>query len=166
MAEPETFSFQDDGAIPNSRVPMLVYRHAVPADAEAIENLFERNHWPPRWRNGVHPFHHFHSTAHEVLGVARGHARVLFGGPKGEVLEISAGDVVVLPAGTGHCNQGASSDLLIIGAYPVGTADRLDTRRGKPEEHEEVVRNIATVPLPDADPVEGAEGPLRRFWRT
>ena len=165
MSEPETFSFEDDGAIPNARVPMLVYRGAVPADAAAIERLFADNDWPPAWRNGVHPFHHFHSTAHEALGVARGHARVLFGGPNGRVLDVQAGDVVVLPAGTGHCNQGASADLLIVGAYPVGARERVDMRRAKPEEHDEAVRNIALVPVPDSDPVTGAEGALPRLWR-
>jgi uncharacterized protein YjlB len=164
MTEPETFTFEDDGAIPNSRLPLLVYRQAVPADPAAIEQLFAANRWPPAWRNGVHPFHHFHSTAHEVLGVARGHATVLFGGPSGRVLEVGAGDVVVLPAGVGHCNQGQSPNLLIVGAYPDVPAGRPDTRRGQPAEHDEVVRNIAHVPVPAADPVTGAGGALPRLW--
>ena len=83
-----------------------------PADPAAIERIFAANGWPPAWRNGVHPFHHF-SSAHEVLGVARGEASVLFGGPDGTVLPVAAGDVVVVPAGVAHCNQGQSSDLLI-----------------------------------------------------
>ncbi|MDA8049267.1 MAG: cupin, partial [Rhodospirillales bacterium] len=83
MAEPEEFRFADDGAIPNSHLPLLVYRAAVPADAAAIERLFARHLWPPVWRNGVYPFHHFHACAHEALGIAHGTARVLFGGPAG-----------------------------------------------------------------------------------
>lgn len=165
MTEPETFTFEDDGAVPNTRLPLLVYRAAVPADADAIERLFERNQWPPAWRNGVHPFHHFHSNAHEVLGVARGSAKVLFGGPNGKVVEVRAGDVAVLPAGTGHCNQGASADLLIVGAYPAGQRGRVDLRRGQAEEHEEAVRNIAQVPRPAMDPVTGAEGAAVRLWK-
>src|SRR5271156_5067611 len=98
MTEPLTVNFADDGAIPNSDLPLLVYRNAVPADPEAIEALFAANRWPPAWRDGVHPFHHFHSNAHEVLGVARGEATVLFGGPGGRVLKLHAGDVAVLPA--------------------------------------------------------------------
>ena len=133
MTEPEAFTFPADGAIPNSRLPMLVYRGAVPADPDAIERRFDEHGWPPAWRDGVHPYHHFHSTAHEALGVARGHARVLFGGPNGRSLELKAGDVVVLPAGVGHCRQDASPDLLIVGAYPQGMAAGLDTRRGRPE---------------------------------
>ncbi|HSU04513.1 MAG TPA: cupin domain-containing protein [Acetobacteraceae bacterium] len=164
MSEPETFTFEDDGAIPNSGLPLLVYRQAVPTDPAEIERIFAANRWPPAWRDGVHPFHHFHSTAHEVLGVARGHAQVLFGGPSGRVLEVRAGDVVVLPAGVGHCNKAQSPDLLIVGAYPDGVAGRPDTRRGKPDEHDEAVRNIARVAVPTCDPVTGADGALRRLW--
>src|ERR1700742_3634573 len=86
MTEPQTFTFADDGAIPNSKRPLLVYRQAVPADPAAIERIFTANRWPAAWRDAVHPFHHFHSDAHEALGVASGHAKVRFGGPQGEVL--------------------------------------------------------------------------------
>ena len=81
MTEPQTFTFADDGAIPNSRLPLLVYRQSVPADPVAIERIFNANRWPAAWRDSVHPFHHFHSDAHEVLGVASGSAKVRFGGP-------------------------------------------------------------------------------------
>ncbi len=163
MTEPLSFTFDDDGAIPNSRLPLLVYRNAVPADPTAIERLFATNRWPPAWRDGVHPFHHFHSSAHEVLGVARGEASVLFGGPGGKVLTVQAGDVVVVPAGVGHCNQRQSDDLLIVGAYP-DNAQRPDLRRGKPAEHDAARQAIGAVPLPSADPVEGAAGALARLW--
>ncbi len=86
------------------------------------------------------------------------------GGPGGQSFEIGPGDVLVLPAGTGHCNEGSSSDLLVIGAYPNGMP--WDIRRGDPAEHDEAVANIRSVPLPDADPVEGSEGPLTDLWRT
>src|ERR1700744_5707985 len=135
MNDPLTFTFEDDGTIPNSRLPLLVYRNAVPTDAAAIEQVSTANRWPAAWRDGVHPFHHFHSTAHEVLGVARGEASVLFGGPNGKVLTVRAGDVVVVPAGVAHCNQSQSSDLLIVGAYPYNGPSP-DLRRGKPEEHD------------------------------
>jgi uncharacterized protein YjlB len=163
MTQPLTFTFDDDGAIPNSRLPLLVYRDAVPADAAAIERIFAAHRWPPAWRDGVHPFHHFHSTAHEVLGVARGQASVLFGGPGGTVLTVQAGDVVVLPAGVGHCNQGQSDDLLIVGAYP-DNAPAPDLRRGNAAEHDAAVRAIGRVPMPAADPVDGDAGALLTAW--
>ena len=152
MTKPLTFTFQDDGSIPNSRLPLLVYRNAVPADAAAIERRFAANHWPPAWRDGVYPFHHFHSTAHEVLGVARG-----------EVLRAQAGDVIVVPAGVGHCRHGQSDDLLIVGAYP-DNGPGPDLRRGDPAEHDAAVRSIAAVPAPAADPVLGPEGALSELW--
>jgi uncharacterized protein YjlB len=163
MNEPLAFKFEDDGTIPNSRLPLLVYRGAVPADAAGIERLFAANRWPPAWRNGVHAFHHFHSTAHEVLGVARGEVSVLFGGPGGKVLTVRAGDVVVVPAGVAHCNQGQSDDLLIVGAYPDNSAGP-DLRRGKAVEHDAASRSVAAVPLPSADPVTGADGALAGLW--
>jgi uncharacterized protein YjlB len=163
MQQPLTFTFADDGAIPNSRLPMLVYRGAVPTDPAAIEKLFTANRWPAAWRDSVHPFQHFHSNAHEALGVARGRGRVQFGGPNGETLEIEAGDVVVLPAGVGHCRLEKSADLLIVGAYPDNTK-RPDQHRGDPAEHDAVVRNIAAVAAPNADPVTGAHGPLVQLW--
>ena len=147
MTEPESVTFADDGAIPNSRLPLLVYRRAVPADPDAIERLFGENAWPPAWRDGVHPFHHFHSNAHEVLGFARGEATVLFGGPSGQVLIARAGDVIVVPAGVGHCNQSQSADLLVVGAYPAN-ASRPDLRRGKAAE-QHVPGNTAHIEYQD-----------------
>ena len=75
---------------------------------------------------------------------------------------MSRGDVLVLPAGTGHFNAGSSGDLLVIGAYPDGMS--WDLRRGDPAEHDEVVANIRAVPLPSADPVTGADGDLVKLW--
>ena len=122
-------------------------------DPAACEALFAGNGWEGAWRDGIFSFHHFHSTAHEVLGIARGNARVSLGGPRGQTFAVRAGDVMVLPAGTGHCNAGASSDLLVVGAYPDGM--KWDIRRGDPAERDEVLANIRAVPLPRCDPVEG-----------
>jgi uncharacterized protein YjlB len=161
----DTYAFDDDGGIPNSPFPVLVYHGALGSDAGAgeYENLFAEHGWLGAWRDGIFPFHHFHSTAHEVLGIARGTAGVTLGGPQGRPFELSAGDVVVLPAGTGHCNTGSSSDLLVVGAYPDGMD--WDVRRGDPAEHDEVLANIARIPLPDRDPVQGDGGPLTEIWR-
>jgi uncharacterized protein YjlB len=163
MTNPETFTFADDGAIPNSHLPLLVYRQAVPPDADEIERIFTANRWPAAWRAPVFSYHHFHSDAHEVLGVARGETHVQFGGPGGQAVTVRAGDVVVVPAGVGHCRQSQSEGLVIVGAYPDNTARR-DLRRGDPAEHNEVVQNVARVALPAADPVTGVEGPLLKLW--
>ena len=162
----EAIRFEDDGAIPNNWLPLLVYPGAIElagADpAAAFENRFAAHDWRGAWRNGIYPFAHFHSTAHEVLGIARGEARVRVGGARGRVLTIGPGDVVVIPAGVGHQNLGSSPDLLVVGAYP-GGAD-WDLCYGRPEERPRVLANIARVPLPAADPVYGKDGPLLGHW--
>jgi uncharacterized protein YjlB len=161
---PETHSFEDGGGIPNSRLPVLVYRDVDGARApRECEELFARNGWLGAWVDGIFSFHHFHSTAHEVLGIVAGTASVVLGGPNGRRFEVERGDVLVLPAGTGHCNAGSSADLLVVGAYPNGM--RWDLRRGDPAERDEVLANIAAVPLPDADPVQGPNGALAELWR-
>jgi uncharacterized protein YjlB len=164
MTQPETHTFHDAGGIPNSRLPVLVYREveAARAAGECAE-LFARNGWLGAWEDGIFPFHHFHSTAHEVLGIVAGSAAVVLGGPPGRRFEVAPGDVLVLPAGTGHCNAGSSADLLVVGAYPGGMW--CDLRRGDPAERDEALANIAAVPLPGADPVHGPGGPLGAIWR-
>jgi uncharacterized protein YjlB len=161
--EVETYTFEDDGGIPNSPLPVLIY-HGVEAahDAAPCEELLDANTWVPDWRDGIFSFHHFHSTSHEALGIVRGEAAVMLGGPSGRRFEIQEGDVLVLPAGTGHCNQGSSPDLLVIGAYPDGMP--WDIRRGDPAEHDEALVNIRAVPVPRADPVGGTDGPLTELW--
>ncbi|HEY0361577.1 MAG TPA: cupin domain-containing protein [Solirubrobacteraceae bacterium] len=161
---PETHRFADDGAIPNSPLPVLVY-HGVEAaaDAGSCEALFGANEWGGQWRSQILYEHHFHSTAHEALGIAGGRASVMLGGPSGERFEVRAGDVLVLPAGTGHCRLESSEDLLVVGAYPPGQA--WDMRYGDPGEHDEVLANIAAVALPQTDPVLGPDGPLLELWR-
>jgi uncharacterized protein YjlB len=111
------------------------------------------------WALGGGGWSNFHSTAHEVLGTAAGRANVVLGGPHGRRFEL----VAVLPAGTGHCNVGSDAHLLVVGAYPNGM--RWDIRRGDPEGRDEVLANIARVPLPEQDPVQGKHGPLLELWR-
>lgn len=161
---PETYCFADDGGIPNSPLPVLIYHGLgeVAAGPASCEALFARAGWGNMWRSGIFPFHHFHSTAHEALGIASGSAAVVLGGPAGERFDVSAGDALVLPAGTGHCRVDSSPELLVVGAYPPG--QEWDLRRGDPAEHDEVLANIARVPLPDTDPVEGAGGSLADLW--
>jgi uncharacterized protein YjlB len=166
MTEPLTFFFADDGAVPNNRLPFLVYKRAFEGRdvASAVEKTFTRNDWAHGlWHNGIFPFVHYHSQIHEVLGIARGHARVRFGGDKGEELEVEAGDVAVLPAGTGHQRLSSFADLLVIGAYPPD--GHYDLCRGTSAEHARALETIPRVPLPATDPLFGAGGPLTKLWR-
>jgi uncharacterized protein YjlB len=129
----ELYRLADDGVIPNNAaLPLIVYRGALPPSGDVageFETLFARNGWSGGWRNGIFAYHHYHSTAHEVLGLARGRARVRFGGDGGESVEVRAGDVVVVPAGVGHKRESASADLVVIGAYPEGKRPDLNTGR-------------------------------------
>jgi uncharacterized protein YjlB len=167
---PELYRFEDDGTTPNnSRLPVLLYRDVIPAErgrdgASVCEDLFAAHGWGDSWRNGVHPFLHFHTSAHEVLGIARGEVRVQLGGDGGRTLTIKSGDVVVLPAGTGHRRIWASADLLVVGAYPSRSA--LDQRRPGEIDHRDALARIASVPAPAQDPVYGTAGPLVRLWGT
>ena len=162
MTVPETYFLPDDGRFPNSHLPLLLYRGALPADAAKMERTFARHGWSNPWRDGIFTYHHFHSIAHEVLGIAAGEVRVAFGGPHGREVTVRAGDVVVIPAGVAHRNLGQSDDLLVVGAY-ADSAD-YDILRGDPGEHDLAVGVIGAVPLPEQDPVLGRNGGVRDLW--
>ncbi len=161
-AAAEPYWFAADDRFPNSCWPVLVYRGALPADPATMERAFASRGWSNGWRNGIYDYHHFHSIAHEVLGIAAGEALVAFGGPAGRKVTVRAGDVVVIPAGVAHRNMGYSADLLVVGAYPGGSG--CDIRRGDPAEFDAAARAAAAVPVPESDPVSGRDDGLRRWW--
>lgn len=162
----EAIRIQPNGNIPNSNLPLLVYRRAVRLQsddpASVFEDLFKANDWTDSWRNGIYDYHHYHTTAHEVLGVYQGNATVNFGGEGGPITKVWPGDVVIIPAGVSHKSIGASPDFGVVGAYPKG--QKVDMHYGKPDEREKADANISKLPLPEYDPVEGNRGPLLRYW--
>src|ERR1700676_4613428 len=165
--KPLTFVLEDDGLVPNNAMPLLVYKHAIDVGSahpeKTIEGLFGANGWGEMWRNGVYDYLHYHATVHEALGVARGHARVRFGGDRGEEIEISAGDAAILPAGTGHQCLSHSDDFCVVGAYPPGA--KMHVSLPTPENYRAALKSIPAVKLPKTDPVNGAGGPLIRLWK-
>lgn len=167
FVQPEQLHFKDDGIFPSSPLPLLLYRQVITTDAEDPASVFElrfaENNWTNSWRGGVYSFPHYHSTSHEVLGVYSGAANLRLGGKHGENVEVHAGDVIVIPAGVAHQNIGASDDFAVVGAYPGGRS--WDLLRGLPGERPKADHNIAALPIPDNDPIYGAEGPLRRIWK-
>lgn len=163
---PITLAFADDGLVPNNALPFVVYKGVIVFDSgpaeETIERLFGANGWGQTWRNGVFDFLHYHATVHEALGVARGRALVRFGGDGGEDVEMRRGDVAILPAGTGHQCLAASTDFVVVGAYPPGPA--MEVARPTPDNHRKALATIPKVPRPATDPVYGAGGPLPKLW--
>jgi len=157
----------DDGVFPNNgRMPVLVFRNALEVTGRsatsAIQRLFAENHWGGSWVNGIYEYHHYHSTAHEVLAVCGGKAKVQLGGGQGLIASLSAGDVAVIPAGVAHKNLDSSSDFTVVGAYPEG--QRYDMCYGEAGERPGTDENIARVPLPESDPLRGPDGPLMQHW--
>jgi uncharacterized protein YjlB len=115
--------------------------------AAVFEELFESNGWGDSWRDGIYDYVHYHSRIHEVLGIARGEGKVQFGGSRGRTLKLKAGDVAVLPAGTGHQCLSASNGFLVIGAYPPsGTYDECTSSEDHERAHDSKDRPAAERP--------------------
>lgn len=163
-----TLIFEDDGETPNHpKWPALVYHGIFDPEivhdvAAAFEAQYAQFDWGGMWRFGVFDFHHFHSNAHEVLGVARGRADLVLGGRYGRTVSVTAGDALILPAGTGHRNADSSSDFLVCGAYPAG-ADK-DLIRSGEGDIDHWRERIAAVPRPDSDPIFGEDTGLVKHW--
>lgn len=167
LRKAQLFRFKDDGIIPNHpHWPLIIYRNVVRRDddfdpAAVFEELFESNGWGDSWRDGIYDYVHYHSRIHEVLGIARGQGEVQFGGLKGRTIQMKAGDVAILPAGTGHQCLSATDDFLVVGAYPPkGTYDECTSS----EDRKRAIKSIPKVGRPRKDPVYGGDGPLRTHW--
>jgi uncharacterized protein YjlB len=161
----ETWHAPPGDRIPNNpRLPVLIYSGVddAAAGAQAARQLLAEHGWGGSWVDGVFPFHHFHSTSHEALAVVAGHATLELGGPQGEAFDVSAGDVLVLPAGTGHRRASSRAGFTVVGAYPAGQ-ENYDLLRGDDAAEVEAARErIAAVGPPADDPV-GGEGIA--LWR-
>lgn len=161
------FMFKDDGSIPNNpQLPLLLYPRGLKKEQknpnEALA-LLGSHGWTNGWVNGIFSYHHYHSNTHEVLAVVSGTAEVKLGGEQGKKFQIQAGDVILIPAGVGHCRLSSSPDFQVVGAYAGGQS--YDLCKGKPEERPQVLENIKNVPLPDNDPVTGRVDPLYQHWK-
>lgn len=167
IPQPETLYFDSDetNGFPNSPLPVLIYRQVIDISdaekaAETFEAMFKRHGWMPAWRYHLYDFDHFHSTAHEALGIFRGQALAKLGGPNGSELMLYAGDVLVLPAGVVHASLKASDDFCMVGAYPPDQDP--ENERGDPEQLAAAQARVASVALPKESPVGGL---LKALWR-
>jgi uncharacterized protein YjlB len=161
----ETHVLRGNGRIPNSRLPLLIYRSVVKTGPVDMEDALRRNQWPPDWHSsfGMYPRHHFHSDTHELIAVTRGTLTGRFGGHDGISAKLSAGDVVVIPAGVGHFGEAITEDLRLTGAFPAGCAIH-DFRLGYVDEYSRMVVRARNVTIPAMDPLYGAGGPVTELW--
>lgn len=162
----DTYVFRSNGIVPNSSLPLIVRRGAIPPSQDdptkAFKATFAKNGWTNAWLDSIHDYHHYHPNTHEVLGIVSGSGQIRFGGEEGDLVSVTMGDVVVVPAGVAHALINASDDFAVVGAYPNGSD--YDTVRDDPKALASSQQRIAQVPLPDADPVDGADGPLMKLW--
>jgi len=162
----ETFIFRPEGELPNSELPLVLYRRALPPELRspsACQALFRENDWVGNWVDGVFDYWHFHVTGHEVLGCVAGEAEIGFGGDGGVQVTFTAGDVVAIPGGVGHKRLSVKRrGFTVVGGYPPGQSGAI-SRPGDFRLSEAQAR-IADLALPKADPVTGPEGPLFTAW--
>lgn len=153
-----------DSGFPNNRLlPLLRYSKALKeTETETVRELLETNGWSNAWTGDIHTRHHYHSTTHEVLVALAGAAQVQFGGPNGLSLSFEAGDAVIIPAGVAHKKIDGTDDFICMGAYPDGRS--YDMLYGNAGEETTARENIRKVPLPENDPLYGADGPLIKNW--
>ena len=161
----EKYFFDGNGRVPNSRLPLLIYRKVIQWEVLEMEAIMRQNHWLPDWRahEGMWPRHHFHCEAHEIICVTRGAHVVKLGGHDGVYGKLTKGDVVVIPAGVGHCGIQISDDLDLTGGFAEGQSV-VDFRMGYPEDYPDLLVRAAQIPVPSHDPFFGAAGPLARIW--
>ena len=162
--------FADDGTdSEQSELPLVLYRGGIdlagsPDPELLIEKTFAANGWGDMWRNGIFPYVHDHSMIHEAMAIARGRAKVRFGGDNGEEIDIAPGDVVILPAGTGHQPCQAQPRTSWSSAPIRRAANIISAAAARPSTPRRSPRS-RKVPLPATDPVFGPKGPLIALWR-
>ena len=153
--------------IPNTSIqkkPLLIY-HSVfqpSVSASAIENhLSSVGVVSPQWRFTMFSQSHFHSTAHEVLCVASGKAKLCFGGennPQRVEPMVEKGDVMVVPAGVAHrLLEDIDGGFNMVGSYQAGKSwDMCFGREGE----EDRVKEIGALRWFERDPIYGDQGPV------
>ncbi|KAF2138420.1 uncharacterized protein K452DRAFT_234076 [Aplosporella prunicola CBS 121167] len=181
--EPETHWIKPTPHVPNSKLPIIVYRNALKdTKPDSILATIEPNGWLKggHWKAFYKP--HFHSNCHECYGVVAGSTTYLLGkspqdpdvdeqgNEHGLKLTVGKGDVFVFPAGISHASLEAKDDYEYIGFYPDAALveeKRFDMNWGDkgPEETQRLAKLCTEVPVPEADPLYGVDGPLPKIWR-
>ena len=163
---PVTRVYPESGGVPNHpTLPAVLVREAVlpGQDGHAVTALLKGNGWGGNWQGLIFDYQHYHPNAHEVLIVATGQARLQLGGPDGDIFDIAEGDVIVLPAGTGHCCLSRSRDFSVVGGYPTGQ-ENYEIARAHAYPIEEAWGRILSVPTANRCPIFAETGPLITAW--
>lgn len=156
----EIYASKPGERIPNNRLPLLLHCNAIPGGGvEAVEACFRKNGWSNNWHiQGLFSYAHFHSTTHECLGCARGWIDLKLSiGPGGWTqLRVTAGDVILMPAGVSHQDVGHSDDNIVCGGYPGGQDwDSIRPEFLSEDLYDQACKTIMSLPIPDRDPVSG-----------
>ncbi|CAE8618978.1 unnamed protein product [Polarella glacialis] len=148
----------DDGKFPNNPdYPLLIFQGLHSGLLEGAAEHFVENGWTLPWAWGIFEYHHYHSTAWEALLCTQGSANIQFGGPAGPRLEVSKGDLLLVPPGVAHKQLVARGGFTLLGAYPAVDSAPVDVLRGGPSAEERA--NICRAVLPTTDPVFGSSMP-------
>ena len=105
MQEPEIYYFTPTRFVPNSPLPVLIYRNVLRGEnsEDSMKEKIESNHWMKGGTFKHYPTRHFHSVTHECYAAFRGSSRMLLGrgplddGDGGVEIDMHAGDIIVLP---------------------------------------------------------------------
>ena len=157
--------FPSSGGIPNSRLPLVIWKKALPLEMRSGREacaLYQRNGWGGTWVYTVYPFWHFHTKGHEVLSCVAGMATIGFGGDDGIVADVAVGDIAVVPAGVGHKKITASPGFQMAGGYPPNQEGDI-VRPGQMNE-EDIATALARLPLPETDPITGGRDGVVAIW--
>ncbi|KAH7086448.1 hypothetical protein FB567DRAFT_71322 [Paraphoma chrysanthemicola] len=171
---PEQYTLPGSAYVPNNILPVLIYRDVLstPIDPEKVKQLCERNGWEKRGEWGEINIPHFHPNTHECYAIIRGSSLFAVGRAKddndtdGVEVNVRTGDVMVLPAGVSHRSLSSEDDFRYIGVYPEAAPRWRNNYCGGKENMNALLEEINKVPIPDSDPVLGANGPLCQIWKT
>ncbi|MEO5684893.1 MAG: hypothetical protein ABIQ88_19780 [Chitinophagaceae bacterium] len=165
MSYSSKYILPDSGQFPNSHLPVLYYPDVLPLPslfaAAGIKSLFTRNGWTNNWKGGIYTYSHYHSNTHEAMGIISGSTIIRLGGDTGICLEINKGDLLIIPAGVAHKNEGRQDDIVCIAGYPEGKY--FDINTGQPGERPDNDITIEAVPIPSNGPL-GLETEIFSVW--
>ncbi|KAK7227982.1 hypothetical protein V2G26_000152 [Clonostachys chloroleuca] len=172
VTQPEAFFFKPTNYVPNSQLPVLLYRKVLPFPLQenSVKAFLESNNWVHGGTWNAVPRHHFHPNTHECYAIVKGSSELLIGvGPldseaEGEVIHVEAGDVIVLPAGVSHCSKSFSQEYRYLGAYPKESPKWKNEYGRDQSRFESLALECSSVNIPDWDPVNGHQGPLQKLW--